>query len=608
MNDPTYLVHPPTTPHQRQPPTTTNTTAHINSNNNISSKEAAPFVGSNSGGVGGDQDGWSAQEIQATAKVSAAGLESVLRSAVSEPTTSSKETITTTTTTVAEGGRDEDADVRVESPQIVRSASLRNHVPQPVSQQVPVATPVVVHAKKVEDPPKSQPQLATPQSQQKQKQQAQTTITTTPGGGYEYSPPRQHIFYSHTRHSHTQHHHHHRLHHHHAQHHQHSSSTGSTGSSEKQKKNRRFSYSKVGVAPSPTPPPPQQQQDAKASGPTEEGGLNRRVGAVDNNGSLGLLVDPTPKCCKVRAHLPQLTVTTSPVPAPSRTFASMPSTASPETASGGGASLSPASAAPAGSMKDGSDVLTVDSSVSSSASVSSGSSMTSVSPSSVTEHSHSRLHQSEKDSTESEGKLIGSDSRRGEKEEGRRALTVDGVDAASLAPQTQQPSSSPISSEQYLAHATTTEYQQQQQKQQQKDQVIQDQQHALELYHQVLPPTSTDHIHLQPYQEEQDLYLRPRVCKMVMKHPSVKLDWKVPEPIKAGGEVVRGVLIITAKELLESEVKAAVKSKSGSGGGGKKKKMKQDRAVWVEHIEIDLTGLEGTIFFFVYILCYRADL
>lgn|SRR5690242_6633663 len=91
---------------------------------------------------------------------------------------------------------------------------------------------------------------------------------------------------------------------------------------------------------------------------------------------------------------------------------------------------------------------------------------------------------------------------------------------------------------------------------------------------------------------------------MVMKHSSVKLDWKVPEPIKAGGEVLRGVLIITAKELLESEVKAAVKSKSGSGGGGKngkggggkKKKVKQDRAVWVEHIEIDLTGLEGTSF------------
>ncbi|KAF9142324.1 hypothetical protein BGX30_002906 [Mortierella sp. GBA39] len=155
---------------------------------------------------------------------------------------------------------------------------------------------------------------------------------------------------------------------------------------------------------------------------------------------------------------------------------------------------------------------------------------------------------------------------------------------------------------QYLAHSTTTitEYQQQQQ-QQQEDQVAQDQQHPLELYRKGLPPTSTDHIHLHPDQEEQHLYIRPRVCKMVMKHSSVKLDWKVPEPIKAGGEVLRGVLIITAKELLESEVKAAVKSKSRSGGGGKKgkgggkkKKVKQDRAVWVEYIEIDLTGLEET--------------
>ncbi|KAG9064457.1 hypothetical protein KI688_003647 [Linnemannia hyalina] len=281
----------------------------------------------------------------------------------------------------------------------------------------------------------------------------------------------------------------------------------------------------------------------------------------------------------------------------------MPSTASTETASSSGASLTPASAAVvAGSIKDGSvggsDASTVDSSVSSSASVSSGSSMTSVSPSSVTEHSHSY---SEMDSTVSGGELRDSDSRRREKEEGRKALSIDGVVTGSLTPQTQQPSSSSkSSSQQYLAHATTTiaEYQQQQQ-QQQEDQVAQDQQNPLELCRKGLPPTSTDHIHLHPNQEEQHLYLGPRVCKMVMKHSSVKLDWKVPEPIKAGGEVLRGVLVITAKELLENEVKAAVKSKSRSGGGGKKgkgggkkKKVKQDRAVWVEHIEIDLTGLE----------------
>lgn len=261
-------------------------------------------------------------------------------------------------------------------------------------------------------------------------------------------------------------------------------------------------------------------------------------------------------------------------------------------------------------MKDGSvggsDASTVDSSVSSSASVLSGSSMTSVSPSSVTEYSHSHSLLSEKDSTVSGGELRGSDSRRDEKEEGRKALTVDGLDPGFLAPQTQQPtSSSPKSLQQYPAHATTTEYQQQQPQQQEEeeDQVVKDRQHPLELYRQVLPPTSTDHIHLHSNQEDQDLYLRPRVCKMVMKHPSVKLDWKVPEPIKAGGEVLRGVLIITAKELLESEVKAAVKIKSGGGGAGKKgrgggmKKLKQDRAVWIEHIEIDLTGLEGMFFF-----------
>ncbi|KAF9193627.1 hypothetical protein BGZ51_002574 [Haplosporangium sp. Z 767] len=46
-----------------------------------------------------------------------------------------------------------------------------------------------------------------------------------------------------------------------------------------------------------------------------------------------------------------------------------------------------------------------------------------------------------------------------------------------------------------------------------------------------------------------------------MKHPSVKLGWRVPEPIKAGSEILRGVLIISAKELSESEMRA-MKTKS----------------------------------------------
>ncbi|KAF9344975.1 hypothetical protein BGX26_003683 [Mortierella sp. AD094] len=74
---------------------------------------------------------------------------------------------------------------------------------------------------------------------------------------------------------------------------------------------------------------------------------------------------------------------------------------------------------------------------------------------------------------------------------------------------------------------------------------------------------------------------------MLLKHPAVELTWRVPEPIKAGGETLRGVLIISAKELSESELKASVSKKS-------KKKMSDDRNLWIEHIEIDLTGEEGS--------------
>jgi hypothetical protein len=44
---------------------------------------------------------------------------------------------------------------------------------------------------------------------------------------------------------------------------------------------------------------------------------------------------------------------------------------------------------------------------------------------------------------------------------------------------------------------------------------------------------------------------RSRVHKLLAKHPFVKLDWRVPEPIKAGGETLRGVLVISIKELSE---------------------------------------------------------
>ncbi|KAF9437484.1 hypothetical protein BGZ76_000564 [Entomortierella beljakovae] len=77
---------------------------------------------------------------------------------------------------------------------------------------------------------------------------------------------------------------------------------------------------------------------------------------------------------------------------------------------------------------------------------------------------------------------------------------------------------------------------------------------------------------------------RPRVCKMLLKHPVVKLIWRVPEPIKAGGETLRGVLIISTKEHLESEIKASVSKMS--------RKKSSNKNVFIEHIEIDLTGVE----------------
>ncbi|KAG0256488.1 hypothetical protein BG011_004479 [Mortierella polycephala] len=97
----------------------------------------------------------------------------------------------------------------------------------------------------------------------------------------------------------------------------------------------------------------------------------------------------------------------------------------------------------------------------------------------------------------------------------------------------------------------------------------------------------------------------PRVCKMLVKHPSIKLDWRVPEPIKAGSETLRGVLIISAKELSESEMRAMrTKSKKSTMKShaatteqckekdARKTKLRHDRMVRIERIEIDLTGVE----------------
>ncbi|KAF9284120.1 hypothetical protein BGZ68_004902 [Mortierella alpina] len=98
---------------------------------------------------------------------------------------------------------------------------------------------------------------------------------------------------------------------------------------------------------------------------------------------------------------------------------------------------------------------------------------------------------------------------------------------------------------------------------------------------------------------------------MVNKHPYVKLDWKVPEPIKAGSEMLRGVLVINAKELSESEMRSVASQNVRSANTGSASREsgntmmknvinvlmhhKRDRMVRIEHIEIDLTGVEGLV-------------
>ncbi|KAG0238134.1 hypothetical protein BGW42_007125 [Actinomortierella wolfii] len=44
----------------------------------------------------------------------------------------------------------------------------------------------------------------------------------------------------------------------------------------------------------------------------------------------------------------------------------------------------------------------------------------------------------------------------------------------------------------------------------------------------------------------------PRVCKILEKHPLVKIEWRVPETIKAAGETLRGVVIVSVKDSVGS--------------------------------------------------------
>ncbi|KAK3804924.1 MAG: hypothetical protein J3Q66DRAFT_446150 [Benniella sp.] len=114
---------------------------------------------------------------------------------------------------------------------------------------------------------------------------------------------------------------------------------------------------------------------------------------------------------------------------------------------------------------------------------------------------------------------------------------------------------------------------------------------GMESTHQPLSPL-TDHPLVHGSVEHED---RSRVRKLLAKHPSVKLDWRVPEPIKAGGETLRGVLVISSKELSESELKtAAIKDKKYKCKRGEQ--TTNGCIVWIEHIRIDLTGVEVLLF------------
>ncbi|KAF9974513.1 hypothetical protein BGZ73_002071 [Actinomortierella ambigua] len=49
-----------------------------------------------------------------------------------------------------------------------------------------------------------------------------------------------------------------------------------------------------------------------------------------------------------------------------------------------------------------------------------------------------------------------------------------------------------------------------------------------------------------------DTSTSPRVCKVLEKHPLVKIEWRVPETIKAAGETLRGVVIVSVKDVIGS--------------------------------------------------------
>ncbi|KAF9111045.1 hypothetical protein BGX27_005480 [Mortierella sp. AM989] len=305
---------------------------------------------------------------------------------------------------------------------------------------------------------------------------------------------RQHIQYSYA-------HHHHQLHHHH--HHHHHESTGDVQSDKKQKKNRRFSYSKVGAVPSPasqeqkalhgSQEPHQIQshhQQLNAQGKdsravTGSSSTNNEIHVKMNNGSWGLLIDPTLKCCNVRSPPPSLKVSTTCAGSLSR---------------GEGPWENPQGAKKEVNKKGSS-------------------------PSSATMTCASPLVQVTTPS---------SDSSSSEKIKSRNDNFVE--------------RSSSVTSTVTLNSRSSHRHE----------------------------PSTVIH--------NQEELGRPRVCKMLLKHPAVKLTWRVPEPIKAGGETLRGVLIISAKELSESEMKASISKKS--------KKKNSDCNLWIEHIEIDLTGVE----------------
>ncbi|KAI7816435.1 hypothetical protein BC939DRAFT_482043 [Gamsiella multidivaricata] len=333
---------------------------------------------------------------------------------------------------------------------------------------------------------------------EKTKEKQQQTL-----GQQMHSPSRQHFSHSYT--------HHHRLPHHHQQHlHQQCHNAGNGHFNKKHKNNKRFSYSKVGIVPSNEHSQGHldrydeaQDKGQQKSAVADEGFTGKRIRRAEN-GSWGLLVDPTLKCCSIRT--PQLlTISTTPCPqhgkqqCPSRTVAD-PSHLSPSSSS----------------------------------------------------------------STPSSDPL---------------PFTVNSIPSPKT-PSIPDPSTSPSSApEKHRAGPagnctyTKNDYEQQQEHQRY--------QHG--------QPDRDHSTHSHGIQSSE----RPRVCKMLVKHPAVKLDWRLPEPVKAGGEMLRGVLVISARELTESELKTKkTLSKNKKRKEAQKQSLYDNRIVHVEHIEVDLIGVE----------------